>query len=174
MPDTTKSTVKDPNTLTLRFAIPSDATDETIDIIRTEAMKAIKLQAASAVMRPMHVECQIVKEREVNPGEWRTEDDDSAIRGLPARNVLRFVVPCEHSDVVAVLADSPQEAMEYAVQRWPEKNVRVIAISDRTSLGRLYGHQGVPLVMAPGTQRLLWHRDVAYHERCGRVVPLPD
>ena len=168
------SDTKDANTLTLHVVIPKDATNDIVDTLRKEALRNIRVQAASAVMRPMHVECQIVKEREVNPGEWRTEDDDSAIRELPARDVLRFVVPCEHSDVVAVLADSPQEAMEYAVQRWPEKNVRVIAISDRTSLGRLYGHQGVPLVMAPGTQRLLWHRDVAYHERCGRVVPLPD
>lgn len=174
MPDTTKTTVKDPNTLTLRFAIPSDATDETIDIIRTEAMKAIKLQAASAVMRPIHIECQIITEREVSPGEWCTEDDDSAIRNLPNRQVMQFVVPCEPLYIVAMLTDDAQKATEYALKRWPDKNLRVIALTDRMLLGRLYGHQGVPLVMVPGTQRLLWHRDVAFHARCGRVVPLPE
>lgn len=175
------------NTYRQYVPMPADSiiTPEMRDGIMRDAITKLHCEVAKNAMRvATEIECVSrfeydvprADENDETSGGWVAEDllAPSDREGLDRREVISMSAVCEPVDTVAVLADGVSEATEYAEDRWHGKNVRVIALTDRVSLARLYGHQRVPFSIAPGTTKLMWHREIAHHTRAGRLVLIDE
>lgn len=176
----------DDNAYTLHMAVvvPSNAdSDEQAQLAYATRMKANVLAARRGMLID-NVTAKITHEVQVKDSDdkflWR-EADVAALGKMTIpdnaeyRDVWYFTFPCVESPVIAVLADTVDAATEYAKLVWPETDARLIAVTDRVSLSRLYGHQGTPFVVAPNTTAMIWHRDINYHVVCGRIIQFdPD
>jgi len=186
-PMTQSRWIQEHRLLTCRIVVPQEREDvQTSDAqfmhAAHEAAKKLHVRAADAGM--WFAEYSTLEEIRYwvpsagkSGGEWRIRKDckDLDIEDLRMQVVLHLRAECVMAPELAVLADGPRQAVEYAQERWPYNGgSRVLAITDKISLARLHGHRYVPFTIAPGTQRLMWHRDTAHHERAGRIAITSD
>lgn len=139
----------------------------------------IRADIARAGMCPNIVKRQTTYQRFMvsDPDGTRTWIDEHRIPpselsdDIPRAEIWHFTVTCEPADFVAVVADT-KEAAESFGREYFGPDVRIDPLLLPTDLTKLYGHQGTPCVVVPGTTEILWHRNLDYHARCGRIVML--
>jgi len=173
----------DTNTLRMSVAVPLDYDDNGKRALDDSSMYRIKQALARQGKISIGITRHSTYQLLVN-AEWISTDDLSnndlaalaEVSWSPKRETWHYVVETCMAYVVAVVADTAQKAKTYAMHVWPElpATLRVIAIIDRSDLTKLYGHQGVPLVVDPSATPLVWHREVQYHVRCGRVTVVSE
>lgn len=164
--------------LTLRVALPQGADGDVERDIDTQAMKKMREHAANNCMRINDIQRDVSYERQTEKdgkSVWTPETSippDSLTDELPRRTCWTYTVQCVPAERVAVLANSVEDAVRFANDFWKGKSLEVIALTEARVLAKLFYHQGTPYVVVPGTDSLHWHSQLAYHVRCGRIVPV--
>jgi hypothetical protein len=154
-----------------------------------ELIRECKLRTArnGNIVEDITVE-YIDQRRNVTEKDWETVDSspESSVTGLESgyeyRLLIRAVVSCVKSSMVMVICRpyDIDNATLYAQALWPDHTGTIYTITSQLALTRVHGWRSVPYTIYDfPLNRLHWYRDIAYHERAGRIVmvegkPLPD